>query len=140
MAALGAACVAFVAAVGGVRGTAALFTDTATIATTGGISAGYLDPPTGVVCSTTPTVYIRWTPGTGHVPNTGWRVSYTNTTTNATTVDNSVPPGTTQWRPPGVSVLTTYSVVVAATRGNWISANSSPAVRISATLTVYSCP
>lgn len=122
------------------QGTAALFTDTATIATTGGIVGGYLDPPTGVVCSTTGGTYIRWTPGIGHVPGTGWRVSYTNTTTGIAGTDTTVPVGTTQWRPPGVVSLLTYNVVIASTRGNWVSTDSSPAARISVVATVYSCP
>lgn len=138
--ALGAAAIALVAVVGGVQGTAALFTDTGTIATTGGIFGGSLSPPTGVVCSTTGGTYIRWTPGTGGVPPTGWRITYTNTTTNIVSTDTSVPVGTTQWRPSGLSSLLTYSVVIASTRGNWVSADSSPAAKIAVVTVVYTCP
>ena len=117
---------AAVVAATGVTSTQARFLDAATMQA-GAFSSVTVQPATNVRCVDSGLAdYIQWTAPTTGPPPTGYRLFRTTTAGVTSTVDVAATP--TTYRP--TDPLTTYSIKVAALRGNFVSTQSTTSASI----------
>lgn len=130
------AAAAAVVAATGITSTQARFVDAATMQA-GAFSSVTVQPVTNVRCVDSGLAdYVQWTPPAGGPPPTGYRLFRTATGGATSTVDVAAAP--TTYRP--ADLLTTYTIKVAALRGNFVSPQSATSASISVLLgLVTSC-